>query len=700
MRKTTLKKTGWQITFGILLLLPLLNQAQSTAKKTATDYCQVGTNNYDFESIGQFGIGNFKSTVGTSSGYTNNTNITIDLIKGESYLISLKPSWGTDIGFSAGYTAWIDYNGDKIFNNADEAVWAAYDGDHTSPILGIFKVSENAIIGTTRLRVAMQFAYMPPSCGIYDYGEVEDYTVNIIEGAIKDPLAPLVPINLTASDITETQIHLSWTAPASPDIAGYDIYQDQILIGTSATTSYTVTGLQPKTAHLFTIKAKNANGNISESSVPLQAATIPDVTPPTVPNNFAGTAPTSLKTTLSWDASTDIVSGNNIVYNIYNGTTFMATTKNNSFSFLTLTPGTTYNFKLVALDEAKNSTPAANLVTMTTLIDKTPPTPPTNLIASDITASSVTLSWTPATDNEDVLKYYVYVGADLKRFPMGDQTSIVMTDLTDGTPYTFTLIAVDKAGNESQGVSVIATTVALPKYCAVNSLDTKKKFITQLSVNFLSNHTDAGANGYSDFTAKSTKLTKGVAAPVTIIPWIDPVLNTNSPINVYYIWIDYNGDKDFDDAGELAVKGSSTSSREFTSTLTVPATALNGKTRMRIMFKEGSSPATPNPCGTFSFGEVEDYTVDIQESTLGVDEHEAANPEVYILHPNPVYDKLFIQSSNNVTTTFRITNITGQLIKNGKINENSIDVSKLSSGVYIIELNDEEKSTTKKFIKN
>ena len=49
-------------------------------------------------------------------------------------------------------------------------------------------------------------------------------------------------------------------------VTGYDVYRGTTLVGTSTTTSYTVTGLTAATAYSFTVRAKDAAGNVSAAS--------------------------------------------------------------------------------------------------------------------------------------------------------------------------------------------------------------------------------------------------------------------------------------------------------------------------------------------------------------------------------------------------------------------------------------------------
>ncbi len=71
------------------------------------------------------------------------------------------------------------------------------------------------------------------------------------------------------------------------------------------------------------------------------------------------------------------------------------------------------------------------------------------------------------------------------------------------------------------------------------------------------------------------------------------------------VWIDFNGDEDFDDANEM-VFSADAKSDEVTGNIDIPTSAQNTTTRMRVSMKNNSAPT---PCGNFPLGEVEDYTV-------------------------------------------------------------------------------------------
>lgn len=90
-------------------------------------------------------------------------------------------------GYDEFWKIWIDYNQDGIFDALDELVFQQFlpaptDGTPNASVFGSFNVPATAETGTTRMRVAMKrFAAQGPSpCEHFDFGEVEDYGVEIV----------------------------------------------------------------------------------------------------------------------------------------------------------------------------------------------------------------------------------------------------------------------------------------------------------------------------------------------------------------------------------------------------------------------------------------------------------------------------------------------------------------------------------------
>jgi len=90
-----------------------------------------------------------------------------------------------------------------------------------------------------------------------------------------DTVPPTTPLNLVISNVTETGLTLSWYASTDNiGVTGYEVYQGTVLLnGNVATTSYQVSGLTCATSYSFTVKAKDAAGNVSSPSDAANATT-------------------------------------------------------------------------------------------------------------------------------------------------------------------------------------------------------------------------------------------------------------------------------------------------------------------------------------------------------------------------------------------------------------------------------------------
>lgn len=126
-------------------------------------------------------------------------------------------------------------------------------------------VSANGLItalttGTTKITVTTEDGLKSAECML---------TVNA------DVTAPSVPTNLTNGTITSSSVVLNWIASTDVvGVTGYDVYNGANLAGSTASTTYTVTGLSAKTNYSFTVKAKDFATNTSVASTALSVTTL------------------------------------------------------------------------------------------------------------------------------------------------------------------------------------------------------------------------------------------------------------------------------------------------------------------------------------------------------------------------------------------------------------------------------------------
>jgi hypothetical protein len=89
-----------------------------------------------------------------------------------------------------------------------------------------------------------------------------------------DTQAPTTPTGLTAGTTTGTSAALTWSAATdNVGVAGYDVLRDGTSVATSATPSYTDTGLTPDTSYSYAVRARDAAGNLSSPSTPITVKT-------------------------------------------------------------------------------------------------------------------------------------------------------------------------------------------------------------------------------------------------------------------------------------------------------------------------------------------------------------------------------------------------------------------------------------------
>jgi hypothetical protein len=110
----------------------------------------------------------------------------------------------------------------------------------------------------------------------------------------------------------------------------------------------------------------------------------------------------------------------------------------------------------------------------------------------------------------------------------------------------------------------------------------------------------------------------------------------------FRIFIDFNMDGDFDDAGELAFDPAWASDAPVSGQITPPNFSSYGLTRMRVMMKYKGANLPPQPCETFDFGQVEDYCVELAFPVNSTD-LPSRNEEKLLIYPQPASDEFWLE---------------------------------------------------------
>jgi len=197
----------------------------------------------------------------------------------------------------------------------------------------------------------------------------------------------------------------------------------------------------------------------------------PDTQAPSVPANLSSPSQSASSISLSWNASTDNIGVTGYQILRAPGTsggafTQVGTSTTTSFSNTGLTASTTFRYQVRATDAAGNVSAVSNTVTAMTQAgggDTSAPTTPANLTTTATTSSSVSLSWTPSTDNVGVTGYQVLrapgtSGGTFTQVGTSATSSFTNTGLSSSTSYRFQVLATDAAGNLSAVSNTVTAT--------------------------------------------------------------------------------------------------------------------------------------------------------------------------------------------------------------------------------------------------
>jgi hypothetical protein len=230
----------------------------------------------------------------------------------------------------------------------------------------------------------------------------------------------------------------------------------------------------------------------------------------------------------------------------------------------------------------------------------------------------------------------------------------------------------------------------VPSYCVANASITTDEFIERVQFNTIDNISQQGA-GYNNYTNISTNVNRGQIIPITIIN------GEHWDGNLIGCWVDWNYDGDFNDTNEsitinYAVGANNTGIG--TGNIAIPNNAILGPVRLRVRVQYQGNLFS---CGTTEYGEVEDYTLNIQEN-LGLVDFENS----FAIYPNPTKDNFTIQLNPyllNEDTVLDIYNVLGQNVYNQKImTENILIPFNQSEGIYIVKINSKNQILTKKLV--
>ncbi|HRQ29359.1 MAG TPA: fibronectin type III domain-containing protein, partial [Saprospiraceae bacterium] len=265
--------------------------------------------------------------------------------------------------------------------------------------------------------------------------------------------------------------------------------------------------------------------------------------------------------------------------------------------------------KIAFVETTTSSSPDIDFHIDDFVVEAVPPcVEPTGLVASNVTPTSATISWNAAALNFNGYDYEVRTsgapGSGATGLvasgstPVGDVSEDI-NSLTSNTTYYFYVRSKCKTTTSDwAGPGTFFT-----GYCSPAPSSVDGSGITNVTFSSVNNTTGTETNNYGDYSAMVGDVQRTATVAVAITYQTGYTYDTK-------IWIDYNDDLDFADAGEEVYTGTSTSANPTTlnASFVVPADAPLGNHRMRI---GGVDVGPPTTCYTGTYGTFEDYTVNV-----------------------------------------------------------------------------------------
>ncbi|HNW89134.1 MAG TPA: GEVED domain-containing protein [Bacteroidales bacterium] len=597
-----------------------------TGNATTTGYCAAGATTALSEYyISRVRLGTIDQTSGLgTAGYEDYTSQTATIQIGASPLIIVDKSFWY---LMDSLLIWVDWNKDGDFLDPGENVYSSIDQVPSYSAAIIPPVG--AALGTTRMRIRLLNNYYLPNntpCGDSYYGEVEDYSINVVPACIPPTTQAT---SFTSSALTDHSMTVGWTrgngnggvivvaregsATDAVPVSGYaytanaafgsgsEIGLENYVVYTGPGTSVNVTALTEGQTYYYAVYEYDTTDICY-----LMPALTGNVT--TTGYCAAGYPSTNYEQL--------------IISQTYEGTSFNKYIEITNIGTAIVNLGNPqYTIKLFA----NKSEIGANAPTYTL-----------NLSGTLLAGQSLIIRHPSAIDPSYAVSYSPGISDNICNFNgIGTGAPVTNTDiiaLYQGT----TLVDVFAWGafqygeqsycrnlsvtspnpiwNEAEWTSFLTADVdgALPntfERLGFHGSVSWNEYISHVEMGTINQASGSGINGYQDFTSQITDFQIGTFASATI-----EVANMNS-LDQILIWIDWNKDDDFTDAGEKVYESPiNITSPHITANFTPPVNAITDTTRMRIRLHHSTDEPNPTPCGPSVYGEVEDYSINVLQA--------------------------------------------------------------------------------------
>jgi chitodextrinase len=652
----------------------------TTLEGGGVTYCTSASTNISDEFIARVQM----NTIDNASGgqfYTDFTSIATTLTEGDTYTVTVTPTWTGTI-YPEGYAVWIDYNNDGDFTDSGELVWSKAASTNT-PNSGSFTVPSGTSGDSTRMRVSMKYNGIPTSCETFNFGEVEDYTVNLDAGG-----------------------------GGSGEIAGY--YFETGFEGwlDGGTDCYLIVDSTYAFEGTNSIRIQD-NSNSSNAISPIL--------------DLSGNA----QVTIEFHAySRSMETGEDFFVEFFNGSSYevigqyVSGTDFNNDAFFTdiiVLDASSYNFDAnnrfrFRNDASDNSDRIFfdQVIVSGDNTDTQSPTVPTSLNASNINDTTVDLSWIGSSDNVGVAGYEIFKDEISIGITVG--TAATAAGLTAGTNYSFNVRAFDAAGNNSilsNTVNVTTTTEGGGGLGEIAGYYFETGF-----EGWLDGGTDCYLivdSTYAFEGTNSIRIQDNSNSSNAISPILD--LSGNAQVTIEFhaysrsmetgedFFVEFFNGSSYEVIGQYVSGTDFNNDAFFTDIIVLDASSYNFDANNRFRFRNDASDNSDR----IFFDQVivsgdnvsSLASVIIKESAQELRSFTRAANDNIKLYPNPTKEMLNIEILEGSYDEITVFSALGNIVHKAEtgVDKLSIDVSQLSAGMYFIRFVSNGLAVTKRFVK-
>ena len=434
-----------------------------------------------------------------------------------------------------------------------------------------------------------------------------------------------IPTGLAASAVTGTTATLTWNTTSA---GAYDIYYNTTGTLPNGYIAPTVSNIGTNTASLsslipgatYYVWVRSRCGSAPDSYSPWSpsisfitsdcSAFVVATQPSTATQSLCQNA---AATTLTVAASGGTVN----TYQWYSNTTASSTgatlvgTNSASYTPVTTAVGTLYYYCVIT------STTSCVIITAFSgaVTISTAPSSPSPSAGTGATATSIIANWVASSGATgyflDVATDFGFTAFVYTNVSVGNVLTYTVTGLASGTTYYYRVRASNTCGT-SANLGVITYATLSLAYCMPPAPATTTTYVNNFSTtggitNISNLGTGFTTGGYANYSAQSCS-----QYPSSSISYSITSVRTDSTDQTffYYIWVDWNNDGDFVDAGETQLATTTYQAGPFTGSFAVPAAQVAGSYRMRIStsWVGANTSCAVNASGR---GEFEDYTITV-----------------------------------------------------------------------------------------